>query len=487
MKSRNLLSIIFVFCFFAATAQVSHTSELQKHVTYLASEELEGRGLGTQGKDLATAYIREQFVSAGLKPFNESYLQEFSLKIGLARVKATNIIGLVEGTDPLLKEEYIVLGAHYDHLGYSLHSKNDIKTVYPGADDNASGVATIIELAKYFNQPENRPKRSLLFVAFDAEESGLLGAKHFVKKAEGTLLEQIKVMFSFDMVGMLEANKGLNLKGIATLVNGKEIAQKYSGDIKLLNTRPNIEARTDTEPFGLKGIPAIHVFTGTKSPYHQPQDIADLLDYPGMATIADYMAKVITELGNKQQLDAVSPLKKLQSNHKAVMNRFQAGVVLNLGSGMHVYKDEFYNAKNAFAYSAGIQLNYKLTRVTHLNLEGLYDYNTSKSAAGTFKRHSITIPFNVELGTPTTFGNSMRLFVFGGAYYRYNFDGKDGSTKLDYDTMYKQDEWGYNFGFGFDINKIRIAFNYRGSFESLFQDNGNVKATGSYLTLGYRF
>src|SRR5690606_5162560 len=115
------------------------------------------------------------------------------------------------------------------------------------------------------------PKRSLIFIAFDAEESGLLGSKHYVETIDAELRNQIKAMFSFDMVGMLEANKGLDLKGIGSLVNGEEIAKKHTDGITLLNTSASIENRTDTEPFGDKGIPAIHVFTGTKSPYHKPE------------------------------------------------------------------------------------------------------------------------------------------------------------------------------------------------------------------------
>lgn len=487
MKLKNLFVITFVFACFIAFAQTGNSDVLKKHVTHLASEELEGRGLGTKGKDLATDYIKEQFLEAGLKPLNQDYLQDFSLKINLARVKATNIIGVVEGTDSALKNEYIILGAHYDHIGYKI-TKDDTKIIYPGADDNASGVAAIIELAKHFNKPENRTKRSIIFIAFDAEESGLLGSKHFVKTLDENILKNIKAMFSFDMVGMLEANKGLNLKGIKTLANGKEIAERHSGDIELFKVNSDIEQRTDTEPFGRKGIPAVHVFTGTKSPYHKPEDKADLLDYEGMVKVVHFMSNVISELGNQsEEVKAVSYLNRVRENEKAVFKRFQTGAILNLGSGAHLYEDEFFNAKSAFAYSAGLQMNYKLTRVTHLNLEALYDYNTSKSANGNFKRHSVTIPLNVEFGTSTSSGKSLRAFIFGGVYYRYNFDGKDGSTTLDYDTTFRQNEWGYNFGWGADIYKVRIAFTLRNSFNSILQEGEKIYQSGAYLTLGYRF
>lgn len=486
MRQKNLFVFLFILSGFLSLAQVTDKDVLNAHVSYLASEQLEGRGLGTDGKDLAKAYIKKEFESAGLLAMGEDYFQEFHLKMSMVWVKATNVVGMVEGTDALLKNEYIVIGAHYDHMGYEM--RKGTKVIYPGADDNASGVAAIIELAKYFNKSGNKPKRSLIFIAFDAEESGLLGSKHYVETIDAELRNQIKVMFSFDMVGMLEANKGLDLKGIGSLVNGEEIAKKHTDGITLLNTSASIENRTDTEPFGDKGIPAIHVFTGTKSPYHKPEDKADLLDYEGMTKVVDYTAKLISDISNQPQLEAVSTLKTIQTDSdKTITKRFQAGLVLNLGNGRHLYKDEFFDAKNSFSYSAGIQMNYKLSRVVHLNLEALYDDNRSKSAQGTFKRQSITVPLNVEIGTPTNSGNSMRMFVFAGPYCRHNFDGKDGNINLDFDTVYRENEWGYNFGIGMDVNKIRLAFVYRSAFQSIIEDGANIRSTGSYITLGYRF
>ena len=485
MKKSNLMMLFWLFSICLSFAQVTNKEVLHAHVSYLASEELEGRGLGTEGKYLAKNYIRNQFEAAGLIPMGEDYLQDFPLKMSMAWIKATNIVGLVEGSDPQLKNEYIVIGAHYDHIGYEL--KKDKKIIYPGADDNASGVAAIIELAKYFNKPENKTKRSIIFIAFDAEESGLLGSKHYVKTIDETLRKNIKAMFSFDMVGMLEANKGLDLKGIGTLVSGVETVQKHAQGITLLNTTSNIENRTDTEPFANAGIPAIHVFTGLKSPYHKPEDKADLLDFHGMIKVTDYMAKVVADLGSQPILEPIATIKSLSVSDKALTQRLQTGLIFNLGNGRHLYKDEFFDAKNAFSYSVGLQLNYKITRFTHLHLEALYDENTSKSAQGTFRRQSITVPLNIELGTPTKSGNSERFFVFAGPYFRYNLDGKDGNETLDFDNVYEENEWGYNLGFGFDIKKLRIGYTYRHALQSIVQEDANIRATGSYFTIGYRF
>lgn len=486
MKKNHLFFILFIFCINFGWTQITNKEVLHAHVSYLASDELEGRGLGTDGKDLAKAYIKNQFEAAGLIAMGDSYAQDFPLKMHMAWVKATNIVGLVEGTDPQLKNEYIVIGAHYDHMGYEL--KKDKKVIYPGADDNASGVAAIIELAKYFNKPENKLKRSIIFIAFDAEESGLLGSKHFVKKIDENMKKNIKVMFSFDMVGMLESNKGLDLKGMGTLTTGVVTAERHAQGISLLNLSANIESRTDTEPFGDAGIPAIHVFTGLKSPYHKPEDKADLLDYHGMTKVVDFMAKVITDLSGQPVLEPIGSMKSSSIGEtKIISNRLQTGAILNLGNGRHMYKDEFFNAKHSFSYEAGLRLNYKLTRITHLNLEALYGQNTSKSAAGTFKRESLTIPLNFEIGNPTYSGKKERFFFFVGPYYRYNLSGKDGHLDLDFENIYNETEWGYNLGFGFDVNKLRFSFTHRSAMESIFQEEINVRAHVSYFTIGYNF
>lgn len=478
-----LITFLFVF---QTYGQVTNKEILHAHVSYLASEELEGRGLGTAGKDFAKNYIKSQFETAGLMSMGEDYYQDFPLKMSMAWINATNIVGLIEGSDPVLKNEYIVIGAHYDHLGYEL--KADKKIIYPGADDNASGIAGIIELAKFFNKPENKTKRSLIFIAFDAEESGLLGSNHYIKTVDESVKKNIKAMFSLDMIGMLEANRGLDLKGIGSLVSGAETAEKYAKGISLKNISSDLENRTDTEPFGNVGIPAIHVFTGLKSPYHKPEDTADLLDFNGMVNVIDYMSKLIKDLGDQTQLESIPALKTFSTlENNAITQRFQTGFTLNLGSGRHLYKDEFFDAKSAFSYSIGLQFNYKISKTLHLHLETLYDENTSKSDQGTFRRQSVTVPFNIEFGSPTTRGNQERFFVFAGPYFRHNFDGKDGDLNLDFENLYVQNEWGYQFGFGIDIQKIRIGYTYRGTSQSLFQNGPNVRATGGFFTMGYRF
>ena len=467
-------------------AQVTNKEVLFQHVSFLASDSLEGRGVGTRGKILARDYIIHHFDQAGLQNWNGARIQQFPVRVNIVWADGHNVLGVVEGTDPTLKNEYIVIGAHYDHIGYRL-SDDGKKTIFPGADDNASGVAAIIELAKYFQN--NRPKRSLLFIAFDAEESGLLGAEHFVKTLSETDRNAIKKMFSLDMVGMLEANKGLILKGIASLENGKELAQKnalpLSIDLQQLNAK--LENRTDTYPFGKRGIPSTHVFTGLKSPYHQPGDKADLLDYSGMVKVTEFMSSLVMDIANQPEIKAISQLEEAKVSQPKSAKNSAFGLVLHAGNGRHLYRNEFFDAKFIFNFSAGLTYNTMLSKTFSLQAEALYDYNGSRSEEGRFNRSSITVPVNIEFGTPSG-GDGVRVFIFAGPYYRHNFDGNNGGVSLDFDAIHRENEWGYSTGIGVDFQKVRIAYTSRRAVNSVFQSDGaRVFANGRFFTLAYKF
>jgi hypothetical protein len=213
----------------------SLAARLEAHVATLAADSMEGRGLGTDGKVLAKRYIAEQFRLAGIEPLGEDFLHHLDLRVGVARVPATNVVGFLEGSDPALKDEYIVLGAHYDHLGYDYREGELV--LFPGADDNASGTAAVIELARHFAQNRDAVGRSIVFVAFDGEESGLLGARKFVEDIKEIGTEQIKLMFSLDMVGMYAANRGVNLLGMGTVDGGSAPGPKAGLGTGCLNQK----------------------------------------------------------------------------------------------------------------------------------------------------------------------------------------------------------------------------------------------------------
>jgi hypothetical protein len=454
----------------------------------LAADSLEGRGLGTLGKEKAEHYIIEQFRDAGLESFKQDFRHGFQFRSGLAWIPATNLVGVIRGSDPILKDEYIVIGAHYDHLGYSL--KNGSRVIYPGADDNASGVASIIELARYLTENASRLKRSIIIVAFDAEESGLYGADRFLKDS---IVDpsQIKFMFSLDMVGMLSTHGGIDLKGMESVDGGASIASNIAAkhQINIKKMGSGIERRTDTKPFGDQGIPSVHVFTGLKSPYHKPEDKSDLLDYDGMARINHFMADLAIELSTRPTLNPVKSLTEVKPEIKKTKpTSFYVGVLINNGAGYQKYSDQFYRSRSVYNLSAGVFTQIHLTKIIALQPEVLYDLNRGKTAEGTFNRNSLTVPFNIQAGTPTR-NSGFRAFLFVGPYYRYHFSAKWPGENWSVRNEFNQDEWGISYGIGIDFDKFHIAWTLRRGITDILNhpDYGSIKDRNSMFTLGYRF
>lgn len=490
MKNFRLIALtIVLLCLSKSLVRAQSLSEqLNKHVTYLASDELDGRGLGTKGKELAVAYIEDQMKEAGLQPFFETYRQEFSLQIELAKVAATNVVGFIPGSDPNLKDEYIVFGAHFDHLGYRMIQGE--KRIYPGADDNASGVAGIIEIARQLAAKKDQLKRSVIFIAFDAEESGLLGASHFVNSTKPIENSQIKAMFSLDMIGMYGKNEGLSLKGIGHVAGAAEMASQLAAEQnmvlkKLPQVKNKVELRTDTWPFAEAGIPAFHPFTGLVSPYHKPEDKANLLEYNEMAKVVDYLSSLGSEMANAESLQPAPSFRKAVSDDAF---KVIPGAVLYLGSSQHVNRSDLNRTNATIAFKAGAFVQIDLVKWLSVQPEVLYDFHGAKYASGTWRRQSLTVPVNLQINLVKQNAGSMRIFPIIGGYYRMNFAGKQGGQSLDFETTYNKSEIGYNFGIGFIVNQINFSFIATRGIDEVFRSNPTqIYQSGAYLSLGWRF
>lgn len=217
--------------------------------------------------------------------------------------KATthNVVAVLEGFDPVLKEEYIVIGAHYDHLGVGGPGSGsrvpDTPAVHFGADDNASGVAAMLELAGRAARDGNF-SRSLIFVAFGAEEMGLIGATTFTANPPVSM-QQVKAMFNFDMVGRLdETNRFLNIGGTQTSLETEEILSRLNSGFSL-NFSPEGSGPSDHAAFYMQNIPVFFISTGAHSDYHTPFDTPEKINYTGILEITDYFSLVITEVSNQ--------------------------------------------------------------------------------------------------------------------------------------------------------------------------------------------
>lgn len=487
MSFRTALPLLLLLITIPVRAQLNPDPEkLMEHVSVLASDTLLGRGFGTEQGAAAARYIAEQFEKAGIAPLNGSYYYPFNHRQGILNIDGINVAGVIPGNDPQLKEEFIVLGAHYDHLGWKLENGDTV--VYNGADDNASGTAAIIEIGRGLAADRGSLGRSVIVVAFDGEESGLIGSNRFLSDS-AVPPAQIKLMFSLDMVGMYEAHGGVDLHGIRQLNQVEFLIGELSRNHGLSITKANGRTgqRTDTAPFGNLGIPAVHVFTGTESPYHKPDDEGDKLDYAGMARIAGYLADATVHLSTEERISELpGPGETGESGKKEF---FTAGIRLNTGSGRHIYKDEFYEGKTIFALGAGAFARIRLTDNLALQPELLYETGGSKHPQGTYRTHSLTVPLSIQFTLAEQ--SFVRSFIQAGGYYSYHLGGRTGDGKIDFTGTYTPHEFGWTYGIGFEVMNIQLGIFAERGLSSILRetepDPSPVYPRSLYFMLGFTF
>ena len=264
--------------------------ESRKTLSYLASDKMEGRKPGNPGNFIAVSFIKKEFESYGLETHIQKFTYTFRWRVGLFRwrtveIETMNVIGVLKGTS----DKHVVIGAHMDHLG--VDGDGD---AYNGADDNASGTTAILELAEAFGKSDARPKDTIVFIAFNAEELGLLGSKHYV--SDPLLpLDDCKLMINLDMVGRLRGTtvtaQGGNLSRSVTQLVDK-LDDNYPFDV-------NITAagnRSDHAPFNWSGVPVLFFHTGTHPQYHRITDDPDLINYEGLVNIAKFVKDLTVEV-----------------------------------------------------------------------------------------------------------------------------------------------------------------------------------------------
>ena len=268
-------------------------------MNYLASNDMKGRDTGSEGIEMAAKYIENYFRSYQLKPYFETFRDTLSN----FNKPAYNIVGVVEGNDPELKKEYILIGAHYDHIGIVKMENGD--AIANGANDNASGTTTVLEFARYFGTRRTN-KRTLIFALFSAEEKGLLGAKHLAKKLKEADLN-LYAMLNFEMTGVPMRDKdyfmyitGYNMSNLAEVSNGyaKENLVGFLPTAK----EYNLFQRSDNYAFHLEfGVPA-HTFCTFDftnfDHYHKVGDEADVMDFEHMATLVNKTIPVLKGIAN---------------------------------------------------------------------------------------------------------------------------------------------------------------------------------------------
>lgn len=275
------------------------SSEVKDVVSYLASDDRLGRNTGTNGIDESATFIEKQLKSYGVKPYYDTYRDNF--KIG--ETNAFNVIGFIEGTDKNLKNEVIILGAHYDHIGKAKIVESD--SIANGANDNAAGTSAVLAMAKYFAAKKNN-KRSIMIALFSAEEMGLLGSKHLAKRLKSENIN-LYTMVNFEMIGVPFKDRdyeafvsGYDLSNMAAkmneyvgsnLIGYSEVSKKYS-----------LFKRSDNYPFYEQfKLPCQTISSCDLTNfdfYHHVDDEIDKLDYEFMASLINKMIPAIEKMSN---------------------------------------------------------------------------------------------------------------------------------------------------------------------------------------------
>jgi hypothetical protein len=265
---------------------------LLDQVKILSSPEMEGRASGTPGAERAAAHIAGIFREAGLRPGGDagSYFQAFAVSTG----PTANVIGILPGTDPQLQNEAIAIGAHYDHVGRggrASQAADQTGAIHHGADDNASGTAAVLGLARAFASAGGAP-RTLLFAAFAGEEVGLLGSAHYARHPAWPL-EKTALMVNLDMVGRLRHGR-LYVGGVDSGTGLAELVTGAAGELPLsVQLRGDPWSASDHSSFYRAGRPVLFFFTGLHGDYHRPSDTWDKINAEGLASVTALAARVV--------------------------------------------------------------------------------------------------------------------------------------------------------------------------------------------------
>ncbi|MFH6603145.1 M28 family peptidase [Maribacter algicola] len=310
MIKRSLL-LLFLISISSCKKEKPIVVSIADDVAFLASDSLQGRETGTAYELKAANYIKERMESIGLQPKNDDkkFYQTFSFKPkndphqeiqyvdGDSTITGTNVIGFLNNQ----ADKTVIIGAHYDHLGLggegSLYREGE--AIHNGADDNASGVAVLLQLADSLKTKAYKGN-NYLFIAFSGEEMGLLGSNYFVKNPTIDL-SKINYMINMDMVGRLREDKTLSISGTGTAPIWNQVLNSANTGFKLVLKESGV-GPSDHTSFYLQDIPVLHFFTGQHEDYHKPGDDYDKLNYEGMNMITAYILDVIEELDDKPKL-----------------------------------------------------------------------------------------------------------------------------------------------------------------------------------------
>ncbi len=386
MQMKKIIAVFAVLTWMSLPSMVSAQPEdsdfqqLKVDVVYLASDDLEGREPGTKGGEEAANYIAWRFAQIGLEPAGKrrSWFQPFDFtfrtnphdEASTQSKLGKNVLGYIDNGAPTT----VVITAHYDHLGHGIVGSRYMGSepaIHNGADDNASGVALMMYLAKKLK--ENGPKgNNYLFIAFSGEEFGLMGSKFFVEHP--TLrLEKVNYVINLDMVGRLKEDGTLVVNGAGTSPEWKEALADISvGNIQIKTFDSGV-GPSDHTSFYLKDIPVLHFFTGQHDDYHKPEDDSHLINFDGMYDVGDFIMELIADLDARGKLAFAKTKDEQHEGRRAAKYKVTLGVMPDYAySGKGLKLDGVQEAGPAA--KAGMQAGDVIIRMGDMEIKDIYGY-----------------------------------------------------------------------------------------------------------------
>ena len=331
-------------------------------------------------KDKTVTDLRSK-IDQELASFSFELDRKVSARVNLKFEKetATNVIGFIEGSDPILNKEYIIVGAHYDHLGYGGHMSGslnpDSMQIHNGADDNASGIAGILELSHKLMMNKKLLGRSIIAICFDAEEKGLLGSKFYTQSPTKDL-EQTAIMINMDMIGRLN-EKPITVGGVGsakTLSETIEVVQK-NHTLKIDKNISGMDfGRSDHASFYREDIPVLFFFTGAHQDYHKPSDDWDKIDYQGEKEVLNFVYDLIVQLSTNKEKPIFTEIANDNSDNQSPSFNVTLGVIPSYGSQKIGMEIDGISRKNGPADKAGIKKGDIIIEINNKKIRNIYDY-----------------------------------------------------------------------------------------------------------------
>lgn len=349
--------------------------ELGAHAKRLSDDSFEGRESGSRGGRVAGNYIASFADKAKLLPAgdNGTYFQNFGTSF-------RNVIGYFEGSDPKLKNETIMIGAHYDHVGYGNQSNSfgPIGRIHNGADDNASGTSALLEMIDAFSKMEKKPARTIMFAFWDAEERGLYGSWHFVRNKIAER-QKVKLYINMDMVGRLR-NNNLEVYGTRTSTGLRRLLTLQNSEEMKLGFDWELKEDSDHYPFAKSQVPALMLHTGLHERYHRPTDDFETINISGIRKVSVFATRIANAAANVNQLPGFRSQAFVETD--ITQKSFEAPIVtkpLRLGvnlSESSVRDGIFITSitKGSPAEKAGIQLGDKIVKLDEIPITGTQQF-----------------------------------------------------------------------------------------------------------------